>query len=256
MSKKQGQHLLDTSAIIVGYAMSRLDRRYLKAFKHRSWKAAFAGAGDSLAVAPASLKNLRDEFDPVHGNARRGWHNRPLRTSRQRVLAELCEVSDEGLIALIGRILRRDPDVVKEAVAPLAKPQRLVHNVAERLLTGRLAENYFLEHSGRVIGVDRTCIVDRREDACGYDFGLTDKMDVAIEVKGLKAKRGDILFTDREWREAGVRHENYWLVVIGNLQETPASRVIYDPHASLSAKCRYQQSVRAQWSASVAVTSS
>ncbi len=91
MGRHTTNRVLETSVIVVGYAMSRLDRQYLRAFGHRSWKAAFADAGAGLAVAPSSLKNLRDEFDPVHGNSRRGWHARPLRKSRQRVLAELCE---------------------------------------------------------------------------------------------------------------------------------------------------------------------
>ena len=43
--------LLETSALIVGYAMSRLDTEYLAARGYRSWKAAFADAGKLLNVA-------------------------------------------------------------------------------------------------------------------------------------------------------------------------------------------------------------
>ncbi len=81
--------LLETSALIVGYAMSRLDRGYLDAHKLKSWKAAFRRAGEALKVTPASIKNLRDEFDPVHKNARKGWKDRPMRPNRQRTLPSL-----------------------------------------------------------------------------------------------------------------------------------------------------------------------
>src|SRR5581483_8368906 len=130
-----------------GYAMSRLDVRYLRSFGHRSWRAAFSHAGECLSVAPTSFKNLRDEFDPFHGNPRRGWHGRPLRPSRVRVLAELCDTSDEALLQLVARIFVHDREVLVEAVKPLAKRRPVVHNVAERLLTGRRAEQFFIENS-------------------------------------------------------------------------------------------------------------
>ena len=47
---------------------------------------------------------------------------------------------------------------------------------------------------------------------------------MAVEVKGLKQKRGDILFTDREWTEAKTRREDYLLVVVGNLEDVPLIR--------------------------------
>lgn len=45
--------LLETSALIVGYAMSRLDKAYLDAQRLKSWKEAFRRAGEALKVAPA-----------------------------------------------------------------------------------------------------------------------------------------------------------------------------------------------------------
>jgi hypothetical protein len=59
---------LETEAIVVGYAMSRLDMAYLQAQHCRTWKEAFEQAAAELDIRPASLKNLRDEFDPVHNN--------------------------------------------------------------------------------------------------------------------------------------------------------------------------------------------
>lgn len=245
--------LLETSALIVGYAMSRLDTAYLAARGYKSWKTAFADAGKLLDVAPASIKNLRDEFDPVHGNARRGWKDRPMRPNRQRVMGELCEVSDAALLEMIDRILAHDPEAVHEVVTPLSKPAERIQNVAERLRTGRLAETFFVENSHKIADVHASLILDHRNLARGYDFGIHERADIAIEVKGIKQMRGGVMFTDREWSEATARRQDYWLVVVGNLEANPIARLIPDPTAVLQAKCQYQTTIAASWRATVAV---
>lgn len=245
--------LLETSALIVGYAMSRLDKAYLEAQRLKSWKDAFRRAGEALRAAPASIKNLRDEFDPVHGNARRGWRDRPMRVNRQRIMGELCEVSDAALLEMINRILAHDPDAIQEVVAPLSKPSERIHNVAERLRTGRLAETFFMENSQKIADVHAALILDHRNLARGYDFGVHERAAIAIEVKGIKQARGGIAFTDREWSEAMARRQDYWLVVVGNLETNPIARLIPDPTAALRAKCQYQTTIAASWRATVAV---
>jgi len=169
-------------------------------------------------------------------------------------LGELCDVSDAALVELISRILAKDQEAVEDAVSVLATPEKLVRNVAERLLTGRRAEEHFLEHCEQIINVTRSMIEDNRLAACGFDFGVRGRDRMAVEVKGLKQMRGDILFTDREWTEALARRQDYWLVVVGNLEATPRVRTICDPSAHLRTSCRYQTSITATWRANVAIT--
>lgn len=142
---------LETEAIVIGYAMSRLDTIYLQAQNCRTWTEAFEQAAAELGIRPASLKNLRDEFDPVHNNRRKGWHKRPLRPNRQRVLDELKDLSDDAILELVARIVRREEDAILEAIDSLAFPPRTAYNVAERLLTGRRAEEYFLANCEQLI---------------------------------------------------------------------------------------------------------
>jgi hypothetical protein len=246
---------LETEAIVLGYAMSRLDGVYLRYRKVGTWKNAFEEAARALAIRSSSIKNLRDEFDPVHGNQRRGWYQRPLRPNRQRVLDDLKDVSDDALMALVDRIIARDEDATAEAVDSMAVVPRTAHNVAERLLTGRRAEEYFLTHSQSLVGIEADDLVDRRQSACGYDFGVTRLPDVGIEIKGLKNATGEVLFTDREWCEASFRLENYWLVVIGNLDSKPWGKVLRNPHCNLPALCSYQVTVAAVWRAKFSVAS-
>lgn len=238
---------LDTQALVVGYAMSRLDGEYLAARGCQSWKEAFAEAGTTLRVPPTSLKNLRDEFDPFHSNSRKGWHKRALRKNRQRVLDELATVSDDGLLAIVARIVGGDEDAVVDAIDSLADVERTTHNVAERLLTGRRAEEYFVRNCAKILDIFPDDLIDARELARGYDFGIRSNPNRAIEIKGLKTLRGDLLFTDREWNEAKFRAEDYFLVVVANLATRPRARVVQNPHAALDGRLDCRTSVTVSW---------
>lgn len=255
MSDKDAHTRLDIEAIVIGYAMSRLDARYLAARHLQTWRQVYAEAGDTLSCPPMSLKNLRDEFDPVHSNPRQGWHRNTdrLRPSRQRVLDELEVLSDDALLELVSRILSQDEEAVAPAIDSLAVTTHVAHNVAERLLTGRRAEEYFLAHCANLIGFDSSQVVDQRQAARGFDFGISNRPELAIEVKGMKQPRGDIQFTDREWLEAEYRGEQYWLAVVGNLIAEPVARIIRDPHAVLVARCSYKTTIAAVWRSTVSI---
>jgi hypothetical protein len=167
--------LIETEAIIVAYAMSRLDEGFLKRLRFRSWREAFKSTGDRLGVPASSMKNLRDEFDPIHPNSRKGWHKRPLRANRQRVLGEFCDASDEAVMEVASRLLAGDKEVQELVTKPIATARGSFENVAERLRTGRMAEAYFLANCERVCGIPLKSLIDFRDQACGFDFRVVDR---------------------------------------------------------------------------------
>lgn len=242
---------LETSALVVGYAMSRLDVALLGHLGFRSWNEAYAAFGKSLNVPPKSIKGLRDEFDPIHPNPRRGWVGRPMIESRVRVADELRDVSDAALVELVRALFRTDFDATGDALDSLAQEQREPAAAAERLLTGRRAEQFILDECERVLGVPRSALVDRRDDLAGFDFEIRDERQIVVEVKGLRGERGDLLFTDREWREANARRERYWVAVVGNVVATPRPRLYINPIILLRAQCVYERTVSARWRAAV-----
>lgn len=256
MSEELKRTRLETEALVLGYAMSRLDIDYLSGRKIKTWQQAYQEAAAALSKPLATFDNLRDEFDPIHPNPRQGWRNRPMRPNRERVVTELAEVSDEALMEMVSRILQRDEAAVVEAIDALAVVSKVPANVAERLLTGRRAEDYFLENALRLFNAEPEEVIDLRLSAGGFDFGIRNRLETAVEVKGLKLKSGGILFTDREWQEAGRRRQNYLLVVVGNLAAEPIAQVIPDPHAALNATCTLQTSVTAMWRSTVVVNPS
>ena len=140
-------------------------------------------------------------------------------------------------------------DQLRTAARALGRPVEffVAANVAERLLTGRRAEEYFLSHTRPLLNVDVSDVLDLREAARGFDFGVRGREEMAIEVKGIKERRGGIQFTDREWSEAKYRGNDYLLVVVGNLIAEPIAQVMPNPHAVLDAQCTYQKSVSAVW---------
>lgn len=255
MSNETKPIRLETEALIIGYAMSRLDAEYIQWRKASSWQEAYDEVSRAMSVRALSIRNLRDEFDAYHNNKRVGWHKRTIHPSRQRVLEDLKDVSDDALKALVERIIARDGESTAEAVDSLAAIPRTAQNVAERLLTGRRAEEYFVENCERIIGIKQTDLIDCRQLACGFDFAVTGLPHLGIEVKGIKPMQGSILFTDREWSEAGYRRDNYWLVVVGNLAASPHPKIVRDPHQNLKASCSYQVSIAASWLTNISVAS-
>lgn len=249
---KRDSRFIETEAIIVAYAMSRLNERFLARFRFSSWRRAFAATGSALDVPATSMKNLRDEFDPLHG-FRRGWHNRLLRPNRQRVLAEFCEVSDEALLEISERIFLRDNQVRNEVVQSIAFAKERIENVAERLRTGRRAEEFFLANTEQICGLSAMSMIDRRQDAVGFDFAVADRPELAIEVKGLKTRSGQVLFTDFEWRTARSVGKNYWLVVIGNLDANPGGKLWRNPTDCLQANAVLHHVAAVSWRARVSV---
>jgi hypothetical protein len=249
----RSRNLIETEAIIVAYAMSRLDEQFLKRFDFGSWREAFSATGTRLGVRPASMKNLRDEFDPIHPNARMGWHKRPLRPNRQRVLGEFCDASNEAVIEVVSRLLKGDKEVEELITKPMAAAKDRVVNVAERLRTGRLAENYFMQNCQTICGIPPELLLDCRDQACGFDFGVEGQRALAIEVKGLKAMRGAILFTDNEWDQANRRQDNYWLVIVGGIERQPRGMLVKHPSLSLKVTSSIRNVCIMYWQANVVV---
>jgi hypothetical protein len=249
----RARRIIEYKSLVVAYAMSRLDERFLAEWGFPTWKAAFERFGSALNVRPASFKNLRDEFDPVHNNSRRGWANRPMRRARARVVSDFSEISDEGLTEIVRGILAGDSTVTNEVVRPLITSHDRVANVAMRLRTGRLAEDYFLGQSERICGIPTVDIQDKRNDAQGFDFGVSSRPSLQIEVKGLTSEAGEIVFTDLEWKTAQRSGDQYWLVVVGRLPSRPKAKLHVDPYRLLRIKPRIERCVRLSWRSRVSV---
>jgi len=72
-------------AIAAGLYLSKFDRDGLARLGFESFAQAFNVIGFALGVPPASVKNYRDEFDPLFPNIRQGWHKRGIRKNCREI---------------------------------------------------------------------------------------------------------------------------------------------------------------------------
>jgi len=106
--------------MISGYYLSRCDERAYQSLGFENKTATHIELARAFGIKPASVRNWRDEFDPVHENPRRGWDKREMAPSRVRVVEALGDVSDDDLLQLLraavacpsGAAVRRLVDLV------------------------------------------------------------------------------------------------------------------------------------------------
>src|SRR5271166_2654434 len=72
--------------ILTGLYLAKYDSIGVRRLGFQSFAEAYNVIGYALGSKPASIKNYRDEFDPLFPNQRRGWHKRKIREYCLRIL--------------------------------------------------------------------------------------------------------------------------------------------------------------------------
>jgi len=241
-------------ALIVAFYLSKFDATALARLGYATFKKAYADIGERFGVKPGSVKNKRDDFDPLFSNARAGWHQRELGPSRLKTLHLLNELSFDVLTGFVTDLIqdsgyRQSPEVM-DVLEALKREHRGSRQFVPRGATGRIAEELFLQwfKEGKTPFIGT--IEDRRENGCGYDFLIRDgTVERFVEVKGVADQEGGVLFTDKEWQTAQ-RNANYTLAVFVNVLKTPELRVFSNPALLLAPRRTVNLSVRVAWQVS------
>ncbi len=87
--------------IVAGLFLSKFDQGGLQTLGFSGFIEAFNAFGFGLGGRPASIKNYRDEFDPIFPNPRKGWHTRPLREHCREILDLSGHLSLSAYIELL-----------------------------------------------------------------------------------------------------------------------------------------------------------
>ena len=216
-------------SILAGLYLSKFDVGGLRRLGFDSFTEAFNVIGSALGVRPASVKNYRDEFDPLFPNRRKGWHKRPTRGYCKAVYDAFGELNLGNFTDLLKRIIyrERDLDVLMEEVEKKEGEDR---SFARRLITGQAAEQYF-RSMYREIAVFRDLeIEDTTKLGCGFDFRLlSPDTFYGVEVKGLSGPRGAIALTSKEHSVASLLRKRFFLFVVKNFKENPYHELVQDP---------------------------
>ena len=239
---------------MVGLYLSKYDSIALKKLGFENFAEAFNVIGYAMGSRPASIKNYRDEFDPLFPNRRRGWHKRPTRPHCIKVLEEYKGLDFESFTDLVKSFVGYDENVWSEVQAEEERDKGESH-FAKRLITGLAAEQYF-ESVQSVLPEFKDYVAENTTRlGCGYDFRLRAEAEadfLAVEVKGLTERIGSVSLTPKEHDVAMMLKDRFFLFVVTNFRETPSHQLFRNP---LSSRLQFRRTervtVHVAWLASV-----
>ena len=232
-------------AMVVAFYLSKFGEEGLEKLGYQSYKQAFDDVGRSLGVKPNSVKNWRDEFDPYYDNKRKGWYQRGIRPSRQRVMLAFDDLSESALRAVVLDIIKPEarPKIETELhftieeIRDLEKKKKTRENTEyiPRGPTGRMAEEFFISKFRAGSTPFDGTLRDRRDDGVGFDFEITKAASRSlVEIKGIAKQRGGITFTDKEWRIANEAQDDYFLGLVIQVFESPRMGFVQNPARSFT----------------------
>lgn len=217
-------------SILAGLYFSKFDGEGLKTLGFGGFTEAFNVIGLTLGVPPGSIKNYRDEFDPLFPNSRKGWHQRPMRDNCKKIYDSFGGLSLKNFTSLLKQLLYKEHelDLLVEELA--VSEIDTDGSFAKRLLTGQAAEQYFMNAFKHIPSFDGLDIRDTTKLGCGFDFQLySPSVCLAVEVKGLNDKSGNITLTEKEHAVASRMGERYFLFVVKNFKEKPIHDLYRNP---------------------------
>lgn len=224
-------------SILTGLYLSKFNNEALKVLDFKSYQEAFNVLGFSLGTKPSSIKNYRDEFDPLYPNNRKGWHKRPIRDYCKKFYDDFNNLDFIEFTALIKSFFIKNYEIEKFISDEIKKDYS--ETVAKRLLTGKAAEEYFKLEFLKIDVFKNYEILDTTNMACGFDYKLTNDLNyLCVEVKGLNDLKGNIQLTEKEFFVAQNMKLNYCLFIVKNFKEKPTHEFLFDP---LSSRLKFNQ---------------
>jgi hypothetical protein len=254
MTLAQPKAALREKQILAGLFLSKFDKAGLRSLGFGGFTEAFNAIGFALGAKPASIKNYRDEFDPLFDSGRKGWHKRPTRAYCKAVAERYSHLSLDEFASLVKSLTYSGGELDLLAEQATETPSSDT-SFARRLITGLAAENYFESIHPTLPALRDYSLQNVSRMGCGFDFKLsrnTVREFLAVEVKGLNDMRGSLMLTEKEHRVADVLQERFFLFVVRNFREKPCHNLYCNPlHSGLLFKRQEKQVVQVSWMFSV-----
>lgn len=242
--------------LYVAYYLARFDKIALKNLGYKNWQSCFSDISQKLNVKKHSVRNWRDEFDPLFGY-RAGWYQRPMSPSRANVALALENLEEPEIRLIVEEILsgkiENTPKSLSHLLAIANDNSEFERNSSFILRgpTGKKAEQFFIEYHRLNSQPIEGELIDTRDLGCGYDFKIISESNQHfIEVKGLTSNTGGLLFTNKEWETAKKERAKYTVCLVSNINESPEISFINDPYLKLNPRKNIIQTVQVQWSVS------
>jgi hypothetical protein len=220
-----------TQQVLAGLFLSKFDTQGLKVLDCETFVEAFNLLGYGLGGKPGSIKNYRDEFDPLFPNPRKGWHRRPRRDYCSLVYEQYKDLNLSDFAGIITSFLGcADLELSAQAIPDYGQT-----SFAKRLATGIAAENYFQAVQPGIEQFKYYEVEDTTKLGYGYDFRLWNRQGpgyLAVEVKGLTEQKGSISFTEKEYVTATALGDKFFLFIVKNFRESPFHEIHKNPASS------------------------
>lgn len=241
--------------ILTGLFLAKFDLMGLKSLGFESFAEAFNVIGYASGAKPASIKNYRDEFDPLFPNPRMGWHRRPIRDYCRIVYEDYNDLDLDSFSGLVKSFFGFDQNAASAAETLSSEDSASVFS--QRLITGAAAEQYFESVHPSIPEFAGYAAENTTRFGCGYDFRLRREANesgfLAVEVKGLKDLTGSVSMTPKEHDVASALGERFYLFVVRNFREKPSHSIYRNPlSADLSFKRSERVLVQVSWVANIA----
>jgi len=241
--------------LFVAYYLSRFSKIAYTNLGYGNMLETHQKIGEILSVPANTVRNWRDEFDPLYGH-RAGWYQRPMIQSRVRVVEALEDLEEISIRAIVLDILNKDTK------KNIYETEQLISIVSEkepefetgkyiiRGPTGKLAEDFFVQQFMNNKTPFSGNLIDCRDLGCGYDFRIEGETDILIEVKGLAGDKGGILFTNKEWQTANDSGDAYYVCLIRNTDFNPEINFIKNPVLKFNPEKNIHTVIQVTWKVS------
>ncbi|MGE7691436.1 protein NO VEIN domain-containing protein [Lysinibacillus sp. NPDC097214] len=228
--------------LITAFYLAKFDRVAYANLGYFKINQAHEEIGKKLGYKRNSVKNRRDDFDPLFGH-RAGWHQVELSKSNLKIVDAFDHLSEEALRAVVLDLL---DEASSRAVLLLSENvHKQTSTYTTRGITGKKAEAIFVDWFAKYYPHD--VLVDTRDLGCGYDFEV-ENSDRVFEVKGLSGDNGGVLFTDKEWVIAAEKQEDYHLVLVKDcFSNEPIVEVYSNPHRKFNPKKQITTVINVNW---------
>jgi hypothetical protein len=240
--------------ILTGLYISKYDLDGVRRLGFESFVEAFNVIGYALGEKPASIKNYRDEFDPLFSNKRKGWHKRPIRQYCLKVAEAYKDLDIQTFIALLKSFTGYSDNIWSEVESEPQKGDG-ESQFEKRLVTGLAAERYFESVRATLLEFKNCSIVNTTRLGCGYDFRLSPAVKedfLAVEVKGLADRVGNVSLTPKEYDVASTLTNRFFLFVVKNFKVSPFHEIYQNPLATkLKFSRKERVTVHISWLANV-----
>lgn len=234
---------------LIGYGLAKFGAEFIRCFGFTTKNSFYEylvriGVADTVGT----VKNRQDLFDPFFDNGRKGWWQKGDAYIHRKIhidalFGEFNVTEFSKMVKLHVQAKYDESELNDVSISPLVKTK-----FKQLQITGKEAEIFFMNNFNKHNSLKGGVLEDARMFGDGYDFQIAiDQKFLLAEIKGLRQSQGAIRMTQKEFSVAKEYKDDYVLVVITNLAESPNMNVVFNPTAKIDFTKKMIQSRQANY---------